>query len=61
MTQQEVLERLCALCTEVMAREFGYEVAADCFCNSKHNPGFQFSPQIIRFIEEAVTARLPQD
>jgi hypothetical protein len=58
MTKQEVLERLCSLCTEVMAREFSYALAADCICNPDHDPYFQFSPRILQFIEEAVGSRL---
>jgi hypothetical protein len=58
MTKQEVLEHLCDLCTRVMAREFDYREPADCFCNPKHNPNFQFSPRILQFIEEAIEAHL---
>jgi hypothetical protein len=58
MTKQEVLERLCDLCSEVMAREFDYLEPADCFCQPNPEHDFQFSPRILQFIEEAVGSRL---
>jgi hypothetical protein len=58
MTKQEILERLCDLCTRVMAREFGYLEPADCFCKHEPDLDFRFSPKVLQFIEEAVEAHL---
>jgi len=60
MTKQEVIARFCALSNEVMNRKFECREAADCFCSeAEHNLGFNFSEDIMQFIERAVEAKLP--
>jgi hypothetical protein len=59
MTPQEVQNRLCMLTTKVMEKQFSCHTPADCWCGQKEiAPGFQFSEDIIKFIEEAVEEKL---
>lgn len=60
MEKKELIARLCSLSREVMEKKFCYQRAADCFCGE--NPvtagEFQFSPEILAFIETAVRKEL---
>ena len=55
MNRNEVIKRFCELATVVGAHH-DHEHAHDCFCSDRGVPfgGFQFNPQIIGFIEDAV-------
>lgn len=60
MTKQEVIEKLCELCTIVGREKFESHYAHDCFCG--RNPykigGFQFSQEVIDFVKEAIREKL---
>ncbi len=60
MDKQDVIERLCALATEVMKREFECRLAADCFCGkNKFNVGnYSLDREVLEFIERAVRKEL---
>lgn len=53
MQRKDVLKRLCALCCEVGEQE---DLPHDCFCSD--DPNFQFSEEIIKFIENSVREKL---
>jgi len=56
MTRQDVLKRFCQLSDDVMTKVFMCRVAADCFCRKdKH---FNFSAEVVKFIEEAVREKI---
>lgn len=52
--QKEVIARLCAIASNVAKRQFQNDLPADCFCHEKKMIGFQFSDQILDFMEVAV-------
>lgn len=55
LTQEQVLERLCALSTGVRDEVLGLGVASDCFCLGKVKPeDFRFEEDVIKFIESAI-------
>lgn len=55
LTQEQVLERLCALSTGIRDEVLGLSVASDCFCLGKVKPeDFRFEEDVIKFIESAV-------
>lgn len=55
MNKNDVIRRLCAMCTQVNDEVFGYSVAADCFCDVTQDGGdFQFDPVVLDFIGQAV-------
>ena len=59
-TKQDVIERFCALASEVGGEVFHYSYASDCFCG-KNKPmpdGFHFDDAVLEWIEEAVRARI---
>jgi len=60
MTKEEVLSRFCKLSYQVMTEVFKCNIPADCFCSTCDTEAldFQFSEQIIRFIETAVGDRI---
>ena len=59
MEKQAVIERLCQLTTDVMAHGFNFSEPADCFCNEDlQDNNFQFSEDVILFIEAAVKEKL---
>ena len=62
MDKSEVLERLCALVTEVGSKVFNDEVEHDCFCGLNYlspAPGcYQCHPDVIEFIEQAVRQKI---
>ena len=47
-----VIERLCALATNVGADVFNHVLAHDCFCDEDEN--FCFDEKVIEFIEDSV-------
>jgi hypothetical protein len=55
MKRKEIIERLCALCTDV-GDYFEEKFPHDCFCHRNSTPSndFQFSHKIIEFIEDIV-------
>jgi hypothetical protein len=57
---KEVIERLCALVSEVGERQFASAVPHDCFCgkNPRGIVDFQVDEGVIVFIESAVRDRL---
>lgn len=70
MKREEVIHRFCKLSSEVreyLSTEPAESLAADCFCEGqvKYHPFlgdmaqyYQFDPQVIEFIEHAVTQRM---
>jgi len=62
VTKEEVLSRFCKLSDQVMTEVFKCNIPADCFCSTCDTEAlifnFQFSEQIIRFIETAVGDRI---
>ncbi len=58
MKKQEVLERLCALCTLVADQKYDHKIPADCFCGIRSESFFDFHPEILAFIENAITEKL---
>lgn len=64
LNRQDVLHRLCAVTSNVMRERFHCDHAADCFCGMVDDAtiaasgGYRFAEPIMRFIEEAVDAKL---
>ena len=61
MTHTEILRRFCLLAELVNREQFKFAIPTDCFCNDRHtqdNIHFQFSDQVMEFIEEAVKQQL---
>jgi len=63
MTRQQVIERYCLLSKKVATDVFRFTVPADCFCGDNkfaaENPAYyQYSEDVIRFIEDAVNEKL---
>ena len=58
--KEEVIGRLCMLCTEVQHFVYKYDVPAACFCEkSEVDPDeYQFDTRILKYIEDAVHAKL---
>jgi hypothetical protein len=55
MEKNEVIERLCALCSEVGEKVFNHEFAHDCFCGQNISKlPFEFNEQILSYIEKVV-------
>ena len=55
MNKKQVIERLCAICTNVGSEVFKNIIPHDCFCNkSVNDDNFQFDRKIVDFIEDAV-------
>jgi hypothetical protein len=64
LTQKEVRARFCGLSTKVMENKFDLIEPADCFCggNPMLDPsGYQFSAQVMQFIEQAVDEKLAKE
>ena len=61
--KEEVVTRLCMICTEVQHYKYQYDVPADCFCEKAEVPvdQFQFDLDVLKFIEDAVHAKLLVD
>ena len=60
--KREVISKLCKLSTHIMEKEFGCKHSADCFCgDSITSFTFEFSPEILNFIEEAIEEKLQRD
>ena len=61
ITKSDLLARLCALCTEVGERLYNSREPHDCFCNARteDSDSFQFSSDIIDWIEEVVELSIP--
>jgi len=59
ITRDEVLKALCAITTKV-GKHLDNMQPYDCFCRAfaDTNPNFQFSPEVIAFIEQAVQAKI---
>lgn len=59
MNKQEIIVRLCALCTKVGEEAFHNTVEHDCFCAEKASMKFErVHPEVIAFIENAVSEKL---
>lgn len=60
MDKHEVIEAFCKLSREVMEKKFNFIQPADCFCNPGAKPmgSYQFSTEIMQFIENAVRKEL---
>jgi hypothetical protein len=58
MDRDAVVERLCELATKVRDQHFGLLHPTDCFCEGASKFNFQFSPEVIEFIEQAVNEKL---
>lgn len=60
MTREEVIEAFCALSEQVMSKKFRGQRAADCFCgnNATSLPNFQYEPEVMQYIEDAVYVAL---
>lgn len=62
MTRKEVLIKLCEITTSVMERQYRGLYTADCFCNEDiDNPNFQFEPEILDFIQQAIAEKIIRD
>jgi len=62
MSKKEIVIRLCMLTTKVMNKKYNYTEPADCFCDaSVLNSSFNFSPEVLKFIEEAVDEKLEKE
>jgi hypothetical protein len=63
MERQQVLEALCVIAREVQYAKFHYAISADCFCglNKMTWGNYEFSPQVIDFIREAVNEKLARE
>jgi hypothetical protein len=57
MTKAKVIERLCALCSEVGDAVYQHSYATDCFCGPD-TTNFQFEEIILKYIEEAVKEKI---
>lgn len=57
MSKQDVLRRICDLVTRVQYSKFKKK-KCDCICEYSDVKKFQFDPEIIKFIEEAVEEKL---
>jgi hypothetical protein len=53
-TKQEVIEKFCILSTDVMKKVFDNQYPADCFCGEKEYHHYQFSDEVMSFIENAI-------
>ena len=63
MTRQQVIERYCLLSKKVAIEVFKFTVPADCFCGdnkfaAEHPEHYQYSDEVIQFIEDAVNEKL---
>ena len=60
MERKQVIERLCALVTEVGSQNFNDILPHDCFCgnNTFSGDNFQCDDKIIEFIEYAVREKI---
>ena len=58
MRKNQVIERFCKLSRAVSQQRFKSQEAADCICEPSHSlmaiGGYQFSEQVMHFIETAV-------
>lgn len=61
LTKGEVRERLCRLATEVMSKKFGYLQPADCFCKDHTKGDYQFSDEILKYVEDAVNQKMEKE
>ena len=55
MDKEEVISRLCGVVTAVGTGVFKNKESHDCFCDSAVIPYPVVSPDIIEFIEDAIT------
>jgi len=63
MNRQEVLSKLCELCTTVSHNAFDYQHASDCFCDPNRydrKSSFQFDETVLTFIQDAVHEKIKQ-
>lgn len=60
MTKDEVIQRLCRLCTNTNNKVFKFKFATDCICgeNQLKLGGFQFDTEVLNFIEAAVEEKI---
>jgi len=62
MKRPAVLRLLCGLATEVGARKFKSVLEHDCFCGNGYKAkGFQFHPEIVAYIINAVQKSLKKE
>lgn len=61
--KEKVLERLCEISSEVMDAMYNCSKPADCFCgdNPGHPNHFQFSEEVLSFIEDAVREKIGRE
>jgi len=57
MHKDDVIEQFCELATLVGDNVFHNKYAHDCFCQDT-NADFQFEPQIMKFIKDAVKEKI---
>jgi len=61
MERNEVIEKLCEICSRVNEKHFEWDYKSDCFCvENKCSPG-EFDEQIIEFISDAVDEKIKRD
>ena len=53
MDQKDVIQAFCEIAAKVGKARYGSTIPYDCFCGKK-SPYFQFHPEIIAFIRNAV-------
>jgi hypothetical protein len=74
LTKDQVVRRFCQLATRVMSERFEDKLPADCFCGQSapipvgramlfqllSMDDYRFDEEVLRFIERAVDAALPE-
>lgn len=60
MTKKEVIQRLCKLASDVGEHK-NHRCAHDCFCEEAAFDIFNFSEEVMQFIEEAVETKIKND
>jgi len=58
MSKDQVIKQFCQLSSKVMDRVFSFSKPADCFCENKESVNYQYSPEVIEFIKQAVQEKL---
>ena len=62
MKKEEVIEKLCEVCSMVGNDHFKNRVAHDCFCGARIKEGdFQFDEEVLLFIYEAVIEKIKKE
>lgn len=57
ISRDKVIERLCALLSEVNSIKYQWSVASDCICNESDN-NYRMDEEVLEYVEQAVRAKL---